>query len=192
MTPTQFLTALRSEKNYANQIVHLEHLAARPAKYARLDEPLRPALEAALKALRIEKLFSHQAHAINAARQGHDVVVATSTSSGKTLCYNLPVLEAILEEPRARALYLFPTKALAQDQLRALDELTRVLETNKPIVFDTYDGDTKREARTKLRRRGNIILTNPDMLSVGILPNHSLWADFIANLKYVVIDEAHI
>ncbi len=92
----------------------------------------------------------------------------------------------------SRALYLFPTKALAQDQLRALTELTNVLETNKQIVFDTYDGDTKKEARTKLRKRGNIILTNPDMLSVGILPNHSLWSDFIANLKYIVIDEAHI
>src|SRR5581483_718332 len=108
MTPDQFLTALKSEKGYADQIVHLEHLAPRSAKYARLDKPLPPALEDALKATGIEKFFSHQAHAINAAREGYDVVVATGTSSGKTLCYNIPVLEAILEEPHSRALYLFP------------------------------------------------------------------------------------
>ncbi len=192
MTPTQFLASLRSDKRYANQIVHLERIAPRPAKYAALEQPLHPALADALYALKIEKFFSHQARAINAARAGNDVVVATSTSSGKTLCYNVPVLEALLAAPHARALYLFPTKALAQDQLRALDELTNVLETNKQIVFDTYDGDTKRETRTKLRRRGNIILTNPDMLSLGILPNHSMWADFFANLKYIVIDEAHV
>lgn len=192
MTPVQFLTSLRSDKHYANQIVHLEHLAPRPPKYARLDQPLHPALADALNANQIDKFFSHQAHAINAARAGEDVVVATGTSSGKTLCYNVPVLETILRDPHARALYLFPTKALAQDQLRALDELTHALETTKQIVLDTYDGDTTRAARTKLRKRGNIILTNPDMLSVGILPNHSLWADFLANLKYIVIDEAHI
>lgn len=192
MSPTQFLASLRSEKHYANQIVHLEHLAPRAAKYARLEKSLHPALQDALKQIGIEKFFSHQAHAINAAREGYDVVVATSTSSGKTLCYNIPVLEVILAEPHSRALYLFPTKALAQDQLRALEEITRELETRARIVFDTYDGDTKREARTKLRRRGNIILTNPDMLSLGILPNHSMWADFIANLKYIVIDEAHV
>ncbi|GIL15667.1 MAG: helicase [Chloroflexota bacterium] len=192
MSPTQFLTSLRSDKHYANQIVHLEHLAPRAAKYARLEKSLHPALQGALKQSGIEKFFSHQAHAINAAREGYDVVVATSTSSGKTLCYNIPVLEAILDESQSRALYLFPTKALAQDQLRALEEITRELETGTRIVFDTYDGDTKREARTKLRRRGNIILTNPDMLSLGILPNHSMWADFIANLKYIVIDEAHV
>lgn len=192
VSPQQFLTALRTDAHYHEQLIHVEHLAARPAKYARLDKPLPPELERALNAVKIDKFFSHQAHAINAARAGHDVVVATSTSSGKTLCYNVPVLEAILREPQARALYLFPTKALAQDQLRALNELTAVLETERRIVFDTYDGDTKREQRAKLRRRANILLTNPDMLSVGILPNHSLWADFIANLKYIVIDEAHI
>lgn len=192
MTPTQFLTALRSEKHYAHQIVHLEHLAPRPAKYARLDKPLPPPLAHALKQIGIEKFFVHQAQAINAIRAGCDVVVATGTSSGKTLCYNVPVLETLLKDSRARALYLFPTKALAQDQLRALDELTRALEIRPRLVFDTYDGDTKREARARLRKRGRIILTNPDMLSVGILPNHSLWADFLAHLRYVVIDEAHI
>ncbi len=192
MSPTQFLTSLRSDKHYANQIIHLEHIAPRPAKFAALEHPLHPALADALHANKIEKFFSHQAHAINAARERYDVVVATSTSSGKTLCYNVPVLESILDEPRSRALYLFPTKALAQDQLRALGEITGELETGTRIVFDTYDGDTKREARTKLRKRGNIILTNPDMLSLGILPNHSMWADFLANLKYIVIDEAHI
>src|SRR6185436_639247 len=99
MTPTQFLTTLRSDKNYANQIIHLEHLASRAAKFARLDKPLPRELEDALRASKIDKFFSHQANAINAARSGADVVVATSTSSGKTLCYNIPVLEAILEHP---------------------------------------------------------------------------------------------
>lgn len=192
MTPTQFLTTLRSEKHYANQVIHLEHLAPRPAKYAALAQPLHPALANTLKQNGIDKFFSHQAHAINAVREGKDVVVATSTSSGKTICYNVPVLEAILDDARSRALYLFPTKALAQDQLRALDELTREIETRTRILFDTYDGDTKREARTKLRKHAQIILTNPDMLSMGILPNHSLWSDFLSHLRYVVIDEAHI
>lgn len=192
MTPNQFLASLRAEKSYRDQIVHLEHLAPRPPHYENLAEPLNPALAAALKKNGIDKFFKHQTQAIDLARQGYDVVIASGTSSGKTLCYNVPVLEAILEDPHARAIYLFPTKALAQDQLRALDEITQQLETKTRIVFDTYDGDTKREARNKLRKHAHIILTNPDMLSVGILPNHSLWGAFLANLRFVVIDEAHV
>ena len=122
-------------------------------------------------------------------RRGDNVVLATATASGKTLAYNLPVLWRIAEEPGARALYLFPTKALAQDQLRALRELT---ERAMPgLRYGVYDGDTPRSDRSRLRKAASIILTNPDMLHVGILPNHTRWADFFSRLRYVVIDETH-
>ncbi len=191
MTPIQFLSELKSEKSYRNQIIHLEHLQPRAAKYAALAHKLNPALARALQANGIEKFFTHQAQAIDAARSGQDVVVATGTASGKTLCYNVPVLEAILEEPRSRALYLFPTKALAQDQLRSLGELLTPL-ADAHVQFATYDADTPRATRHKLRKSAHIVLTNPDMLSVGILPNHNLWSSFLSNLRYIVIDEAHI
>ena len=191
MTPTAFLSRLKADKAYCNQIVHVEHLAPRDAQYGKLARPLNRALAEGLKARGLTKLYTHQAQAINLARDGHDVIVATSTASGKTLCYNVPVLEAILTKAHARAIYLFPTKALAQDQLRSLDELTKALEKYR-ILFGTYDGDTPRSVRTKLRKSAHIILTNPDMLSVGVLPNHNLWADFFRNLRYVVIDEAHV
>lgn len=191
MTPDEFLVHLRAEKTYRNQIHYVEHLAARPPRYASLARPLAPPLAKALKANGIERFYTHQAQAIDAARAGADIVAATGTASGKTLCYNVPVLEAVLQDPHARALYLFPTKALAQDQIRALGQLVAQLD-GKRVLFGTYDGDTKHATRSKLRKSGGIILTNPDMLSVGILPNHGLWAGFLSNLRYVVIDEAHI
>lgn len=191
MTPSEFLTALKSEKTYRNQILHVEHLAPRPPRYAALARPLPALLSKALRANGIERLYTHQARAIDAARSGADVVAATGTASGKTLCYNVPVLESILQDPNARALYLFPTKALAQDQFRSLGELISGLGKER-VIYGAYDGDTKPASRSKLRRSAHIILTNPDMLSVGILPNHGLWASFLANLKFVVIDEAHV
>jgi DEAD/DEAH box helicase domain-containing protein len=123
MDVTAFLSQLQRQSFYHGQIVHLEQIPRRSAKYGALDASLHPDLQAQLRAQGIERLFTHQAEAINAARAGRHVVVVTSTASGKTLCYNLPVLEAILAQPVARALYLFPTKALAQDQLRSLREL---------------------------------------------------------------------
>jgi DEAD/DEAH box helicase domain-containing protein len=207
MDVTAFLTKLRRQPFYQGQIVHLEQIPRRSAQYGGLDAPLHPDLQASLRAQGIERLFTHQAEAVNAARAGRHVVVVTSTASGKTLCYNLPVLEAILERPVARALYLFPTKALAQDQMRSLRELgcevsDRGLATapsGTPTIpaaglavrVGTYDGDTPQARRSKLRQQGQIILTNPDMLHVGILPNHALWASFFRHLRYVVIDEAH-
>jgi DEAD/DEAH box helicase domain-containing protein len=225
MDVTAFLTQLRRQSFYQGQIVHLEQIPRRSARYGQLDAPLHPDLQASLRAQGIERLFTHQAQAVNGARAGRHVVVVTSTASGKTLCYNLPVLEAILEQPVARALYLFPTKALAQDQMRALRELgCRDLGTRQagldmaqtptqptdgslspretaqrgvrgnpalPVTIGTYDGDTPQARRSKLRQQGQIILTNPDMLHVGILPNHALWASFFRHLRYVVIDEAH-
>jgi DEAD/DEAH box helicase domain-containing protein len=201
MDPTAFLRYLRSQPFYKGQIEHVERLRARRARYARLDVPLPAALNAALKAAGVERLFRHQAQGINAVRQGQHVVVSTGTASGKTLVYNVPVVEAVLLNPRSRALYLFPTKALAQDQLRALKELTAGLPGKSPdqarrgrpaLTFGTYDGDTPQSSRTRLRRQAAIILTNPDMLHLGILPNHNLWADFLRNLRFVVIDEAHV
>jgi len=185
----EFIDHLKSLPFYRGQIVHQEHIPARPARYGQLDRPLPKPLERAVAEIGASRLYTHQAQAINAARAGEDVILATSTASGKTLAYNVPVLEAILNQPEARALYLFPTKALAQDQLRALRQLTEQL--GGP-VFGTYDGDTPQGARTRLRQRASIILTNPDMLHVGILPNHGLWSRFFANLRFVVIDEAHI
>lgn len=170
-------------------------------RYESLERPLLRPLVEAIQAGGTARLYRHQAQAIDAIRAGHDVVVATGTASGKTLCYNLPVLEAALLNSDARALYLFPTKALAQDQLRALTELTQRLKAAMPARnglppwtprFGSYDGDTSQSSRTRLRREANIILTNPDMLHVGILPNHNLWAQFLKNLKFVVVDEAHI
>ena len=201
MDPTAFVRHLRAQPFYSGQLEHVERLPARRARYGRLSAPLPPALEAALKAAGVDRFFRHQAQAIDSVRRGQHIVVATGTASGKTLVYNVPVVEAVMRDPRARALYLFPTKALAQDQVRALNELTDGLrrgssrkdeESGWTPLFGTYDGDTSQTTRTRLRRQAAIILTNPDMLHLGILPNHKLWAEFLGNLRFVVLDEAHV
>jgi len=180
---------LRSWRDYDGQIVHVEQIPPQPARYGRLSRPLSPALQKALERCGIRRLYTHQTEAINALRGGRHVIVATGTATGKSLCYNIPVLEAILEEPESRALYLFPTKALAQDQLRSLRQITSPrLGTARAA---TYDGDTPISARGRVRRKATIILSNPDMLNVGILPNHARWAFFFRHLRYVVLDEAH-
>ena len=142
---------------------------------------------AALSRLEIERLYSHQAEAIHAAWEG-PTIVTTGTASGKSLCFNLPILDVLRRDTKARALYLYPTKALAQDQARALSAFG-LTKRVRPAI---YDGDTPREARSDIRRRANIVLTNPDMLHVGILPNHAAWAELFANLAVVVVDEAHV
>jgi DEAD/DEAH box helicase domain-containing protein len=149
--------------------------------------PLHPKLVEALGRVGIDQLYQHQAEAVEAAMAG-DFIVTTGTASGKSLCFNLPTLHALLSKPTARALYLYPTKALAQDQARALNAfgLTRQV---RPAI---YDGDTPREQRKAIRERANIVLTNPDMLHVGILPNHRAWDRFLAQLEVVVVDEAHV
>jgi len=166
------------------RLVHLERLPARPARYAEPAQPLPPALRAALGERR---LWSHQAEALDLLRAGRSVVVATGTASGKSLCYQLPIAEAALERPAGTALLLFPTKALAQDQLRALTALGI-----PGLVPVTYDGDTLPEARTWARRHATAVLTNPEMLHAGILPAHGRWATFLRRLRYVVIDELHV
>jgi DEAD/DEAH box helicase domain-containing protein len=189
MQVREFIAHLCSLPEYDGQVVHVEEIPARPAEYGQLAAPLLSALRDALHKRGVERFYSHQAEAINAARAGKHVMVATGTASGKTLCYNVPVLQAALEDPLSRALYLFPTKALAQDQLRALRELTSA--GLKSVRFATYDGDTAAGSRAHVRKTAAIILSNPDMLNVGILPNHPTWAAFFRHLKYVVLDEAH-
>jgi len=185
-----FLDHLRELRGYHDQIVHVERLPAREPRYGRLDHPLPAVLAHALDRRGVRDLFTHQAQAVNAVRRGENVVVATSTASGKTLCYNLPVLEAIQADRGTRALYIFPTKALAQDQMRSLREL---IGDDMPYLrFDTFDGDTPQAKRSKIKKECQIILTNPDMLSMGILPNHANWARVLAGLRFVVIDEAHV
>jgi DEAD/DEAH box helicase domain-containing protein len=190
MTPREFIEYLRRRGDYRQQIAYIEHIPARAARFATLSRPLPAALQRALHKAAAENLYLHQAQAINAIREGQHVMVATSTASGKTLVYNTPVLESIMMDSRSRAFYLFPTKALAQDQLRSLRELSR--HALRSLRFGTYDGDTPRGSRRRLRQSASIILTNPDMLHMGILPNHSLWSKTLANLKYIVIDEAHV
>ncbi len=162
---------------------------AAEAAFAPLPGDLAPGLAAALAARGIERLYTHQARAYAAARAGRHVVIVTPTASGKTLCYNLPVLQRICEEPSSRALYLFPTKALAQDQLAELGALGRSLPVR--LRADTYDGDTPPGQRTAIREAGHLVLTNPDMLHTGILPHHTRWRRLFSRLEYVVIDELH-
>ncbi len=157
------------------------------ARLAGMPGGLHPSLLEALERTGIEQLYAHQAEALEAAARG-PTIVTTGTASGKSMCFNLPTLDVLCSDRRARAIYLYPTKALAQDQARALAALG-LGAIVRPAI---YDGDTPREARAEIRRRSNIVLTNPDMLHVGILPNHAAWADLFANLAAVVVDEAHV
>jgi len=160
---------------------------ARPGRSERLPETLDPLVVSALVRRGIDGLFAHQAEAWEAAARGENVIVTTGTASGKSLAFTLPVLDAVAREPKTRALYLYPTKALAQDQARSLAELG--LRGLRPAI---YDGDTERERRWQIRKWANVILTNPDMLHIGVLPNHDRWGDVLHNLRYVVVDEAHV
>src|SRR4051812_39368616 len=163
------------------------YLATEPAREPRLA-PLPDALSPTVRErVGVDALYAHQAEAWEVAQRGEHLIVTTGTASGKTLAFNLPVLDALAREPKSRALYLYPTKALAQDQARALAAL-RVGGVRAAI----YDGDTPSEQRWQIRRSANVILTNPDMLHVGVLPHHDRWGDVLANLRFVVVDEAHV
>ncbi|KAG0570699.1 hypothetical protein KC19_6G181500 [Ceratodon purpureus] len=189
MHAQQMLHHLKEKLGSLGQIVHCEDLQARPASYGHLENDLSQFTKAAIGRLGITKLYTHQAQAVNSVRNGRNIVVATSTASGKSLCYNVPVLEELTHNPTACALYLFPTKALAQDQLRALLELSG--EKSSSIGLGVYDGDTNQDLRLRLRDSARLIITNPDMLHVSILPSHRQFERFLANLKFVVVDEAH-
>ena len=169
-------------------ITATRHFPARPPVLAPLPASLDPRIGDALRARGIGELYSHQARAWELIAKGQNVVIVTPTASGKTLCYNLPALQALVHQPDARILYLFPTKALAQDQLAELEALARQLPEMRMF---TYDGDTPQDARRAVRARANLVLTNPDMLHSGILPHHTKWATLFQNLRYVVIDELH-
>ena len=169
------------------ELAHLELVPAREARFAPLPEELHPRVRDALAAQGIGSLYGHQAEAWEAAARGEHFVVTTGTASGKTLAFNLPVLDALAREPKRRALYLYPTKALAQDQLRALGSF-RLPKLRAAI----YDGDTPADRRWQVRKWANLILSNPDMLHVGVLPHHDRWGDVLSNLAYVIVDEAHV
>jgi len=188
MDTLAFLDHVQALPSYSGQIVHMEQVPERDPEYGELTQPLHPDLHSRLEALALFPLYSHQAQAINAARSGKNVFVVTPAASGKTLCYNVPVLDKVLMEKGSRALYIFPTKALAQDQLRGLRELATPLG----VSCATFDGDTPQEERGEIKRSARIVLTNPDMLNLGILPNHQSWSRFLRRLKYVVVDEVHI
>jgi DEAD/DEAH box helicase domain-containing protein len=164
-------------------------IPAREAEFIDFPATVAPVLRQALEKRGIERLYSHQADAFEAIQSGTNVVVVTPTASGKTLCYNLPVLHTLTGDPAARVMYLFPTKALAEDQLHEVQNLIDAMGSD--IRAFTYDGDTPQDARKAIRERGNIVLTNPDMLHSGILPHHTRWAKAFENLRYFVIDELH-
>ena len=174
-------------------VTALRVLPALSARYAPFPDGISEPLRDVLGARGITELYTHQAVAIEHALARRNVVITTPTASGKTLCYNAPVLNAILRDPAAHALYLFPTKALAQDQLAELQEVAELLATGHDarIGVFTYDGDTPQDARKAIRGRAHIVLSNPDMLHSGVLPHHPRWAKLFENLRYVVIDELH-
>ncbi len=168
----------------------LAHQTTTPARAPRTEpfpDGVEPKVLEALERQGITELYVHQAEAWEAARRGENAIVTTGTASGKTLAFNLPVLDSLAREPKNRALYLYPTKALAQDQARALGALAV-----PGVRAAIYDGDTPTERRSQIRKWANLVLTNPDMLHIGVLPRHDLWADVLHNLRYVVVDEAHV
>ena len=196
MAVSDLLARLRGDPRFMSTVATWRTLPARPPLYAPVPARLHPALATALPGRGIERLYRHQHDAVEAALAGGSVAVVTPTASGKTLCYNLPVLHTLLTDADARALYLFPTKALAHDQLDELHDFAGVLDAQQagpalaPAIA-AYDGDTPAAHRSAIRKRARLLLTNPDMLHVGILPYHTQWAEFLGGLRWVVVDEMH-
>ncbi|MBM4031261.1 MAG: DEAD/DEAH box helicase [Planctomycetes bacterium] len=199
-----FVEHLRSSADYRGQIVHVHRVAGREARFAEPQEPLSPACARMLAGMGIERLYLHQAQALDLARAGRDFLVTTSTASGKTLCYLLPIIEQLERDPEARILALYPTKALSQDQLRVFQRALRAaklpqglararrgLRNLREVAVGVIDGDTPPSHRRQLRDKASVIITNPDMLHAGVLPQHPRWAGLFANLRYVVVDELH-
>jgi DEAD/DEAH box helicase domain-containing protein len=189
MNVEQLLDRLREDEGFLSCVSNWEVLKAREAQYAPWPDNVRGKVISALKQRGVEQLYTHQAQAIRHALDGEDVCVVTPTASGKTLCYNVPILSSILENDDVRALYLFPTKALSQDQVAELYELITAMDVD--IKTYTYDGDTPAAARKAIRQAGHVVVTNPDMLHSNILPHHTKWVKLFENLRYIVIDEIH-
>ncbi|MGE1111490.1 DEAD/DEAH box helicase [Priestia megaterium] len=185
----EVMDILQTNPSYQKNIVHWHTIEEKEAKTAPFPASLHTKLRRALENRGIGSLYTHQKTAFDLATAKKNVVAVTPTASGKTLCYNLPVLQSIVENDQARALYLFPTKALAQDQKSELNEIIEEMEV--PINSYTYDGDTPANIRQKVRKAGHIVITNPDMLHSAILPHHTKWVSLFENLKYIVIDELH-
>lgn len=183
------INSFYKDKNFMASVTRWEHIKAREGCYIPLPGDLNESLKDSLVNKGIDRLYSHQGKCYETVRSGRDLVVVTPTASGKTLCYNLPVLQELMENEDSRALYLFPTKALSQDQQSSLNDI--VLEGNLPVKICTYDGDTPGSLRISARKSGRIIISNPDMLHSGILPNHPKWIEFFKSLKYIVLDEVH-
>jgi DEAD/DEAH box helicase domain-containing protein len=189
MSLADLFEAWRTDPEIGANVAAWRTFAARPGQVVPFPGELHPALASALRAAGIEALYAHQTAAWEGVQSGQNTVIATGTASGKTLCYNLPVLDDLLRDSGGRALYLFPTKALTQDQKSALEQLVQGCGAGLPV--GTYDGDTPSAARSAIRQRARVVFSNPDMLSAGVLPHHPLWADLFANLRFVVIDEMH-
>jgi DEAD/DEAH box helicase domain-containing protein len=189
---TRFLERISRHTDLAGEVAHREQIPPRAARFGAFPSRLRPELQAGLAALGIARPWLHQAVALRRALAGEDIVVVTPTASGKTLCYNLPVLDGCVADPEARALYLFPIKALAQDQLGSFRELAAACGLEGRVTAEIYDGDTTAHRRAKIRTAPpNVVISNPDMLHVGILAFHQKWETFFTNLRYVVLDEVH-
>ena len=189
MNLEQLLDSLRADAAFMRNVTHWETIPAQPARLAPFPPGIDARIPAVLRARGVQALYTHQREAVDATLRGEHVVVVTPTASGKTLCYNLPVLDAILKNPDSRALYLFPTKALSADQAHELYALIEAMDV--PIKAYTYDGDTPVAARRSIRQAGHVVVTNPDMLHAAILPGHTKWVKLFENLQYIVIDEIH-
>lgn len=187
---SEIIDFLKRDEEFKEQIVHAHTIEPREARTADMPSSVDSRLREALAARGIGSLYTHQATAYELARSRKSFVAVTPTASGKTLCYNLPVLQQIVQDESSRALYLFPTKALAQDQKSELNEL--ITELGVPINSYTYDGDTAPTIRNVIRKAGHIVMTNPDMLHSAILPHHTKWVSLFENLNYIIIDELHI
>ena len=189
-TLEQLLKQYRADPQFMQNVTNWHVVPPKPARYAPYPQSVPTQLKEALIARGIEQPYIHQRQAMDAIADGQDVVIVTPTASGKTLCYNVPVLTRMMEDENARALYIFPTKALAADQVSELNEV--ITAAHLSVKAFTYDGDTAATARRAVRQAGNVVVTNPDMLHSGILPYHTNWVKLFENLRYVVIDELHM
>jgi DEAD/DEAH box helicase domain-containing protein len=197
MSLQKLLSRWRSDPEVGGNVVVWQALPGRQPQFEPFPTDLHPALVGALQSTGIQHLFTHQAASWHSLRQGGNIVVVTGTASGKTLCYNLPIMQHLIQDPKARGLYLFPTKALAQDQIAVLNHLISATEKCDPklegvLAPAVYDGDTPSAARPAIRKNARLVLSNPDMLHIGILPHHTTWVDFFSHLSFVVLDEMHI
>ena len=192
----RLIKSWKSSEDFASNVVVWQKFPERLGDYVDLPDEMPEPLQSTLRDLGIHSLYTHQAEAVFHASSGENLVITTGTASGKSLCYQIPVLEALCRDPQARALFIFPTKALTHDQQESMQGLLQVLGKHQPdlsnLVTSGYDGDTPTAQRQLIRSQTRILMTNPDMLHTAILPHHTLWADFISHLRFVILDEIHV